>query len=119
MKELRSFASYVVLAVALFVTYQGFQNSRAKPETEELSRSHACDLESSCIVIGVKSHRRGSDESRPTAVKTSMISRQYEWETNLGSVVVTCRRAKYFLGAWACSTEPGKLRVTATSSREF
>ncbi len=119
MKDLRSFGSYIILTVALFVAYQGYQNSRPRAETEELSRSHACDLDSSCLVIGVKSHRRGSDESRPTRVRTDITQRRYEWETNLGSVIVTCKRAKIFLGSWSCTTEEGKLYVKSTSSREF
>jgi hypothetical protein len=119
MKDLRSFGSYIILAAALFVSYQGFQNSRPRAETEELSRSHACDLDSSCIVIGVRSHRRGSDVSSPTAVRTDITQRRYEWETNLGSVIVTCKRAKIFLGSWSCTTENGKLVYKPTSSREF
>jgi hypothetical protein len=119
MKDLRSIGSYILLAVALFVGYQGFQNSRPQADTEELSRSHACDLDSSCIVVGVKSHRRGSDESRPTSVRTDITQRRYEWETSLGSVVVTCKRAKIFLGSWSCTTEKGKLFQKATSSRKF
>jgi len=119
MKEFRSFISYILLAVVLFVAYQSFQNSRPRPETEALSRNHACDLDGSCIVIGVKSHRRGSDASKPTVVKTDMIRRRYEWATNVGSVVVTCKRAKLFMGSWGCTTELGKLKVNATSGRTF
>ena len=78
MKDLRSFGSYIILAAALFVSYQGFQNSRPGAETEELSRSHACDLDSSCIVMGVRSHRRGSDASSPTAVRTDRCWREAE-----------------------------------------
>ena len=69
--------------------------------------------------MGVRSHRRGSDASSPTAVRTDITQRRYEWETNLGSVIVTCKRAKIFLGSWSCTTENGKLVYKPTSSREF
>lgn len=118
MKDARALFTYAMLALGIFVAYQGYQNSRPLPDTLALSRSHACDLEADCIVVG---HRRGRGERAdvPTVVKTDFVRRRYEWETNNGPVIVTCKRGQVFLGAWKCTTERGELVVTHTSNRTF
>ena len=118
MTDLRSIISYVLIALLLFVTYQGYQNSRPRDDTLVLSRSHACDLDNGCIIVGV--HRgRGVDAQTPTAIKTDPIRRRYEWETNGGSVTVTCKRTRYFLGPWECSAARGKIYTAPVSHRTF
>ena len=118
MENLRTYLTYAFVALILFVTYQGYQNSRPGEDTLELSRSHACDLESGCIVVGVHRGRR-VDRETPTAIKTDPLRRRYEWETNRGSVTVTCTRSNYFIGPWSCVTTRGKLYEAPTSNRTF
>jgi len=92
------------LAVTIFgvcaaVSFQAWNNGKLGPETADLSKAHACDLDSSCIVL--------DDNAR--VGKTSALDRRYEYKTTHGMMVVTCAREWVFFGAWACTPSPGRL----------
>ena len=93
-----------IFAVALLglvsvLSIQGWRNAKLTPETAALAKDHACDLDSSCIVV--------DDVARMG--KADVIRHVYEFKTTKGLMLVTCKRELYFFGAWSCSAEPGQL----------
>lgn len=89
--------SYALLAVCAFLTYQSYENSRQRPETEELAKRIACDVDSQCILQ--------SDRARFT--RTDPIRRRYQFQSSVGPLLVTCKREMLWLGAWGCTSEKG------------
>lgn len=90
---------YVILAVCVFVAWEGYQNSRVDPATEQLSKGEACGGIAACVV----------KREQPTKVITDVLRRRYEWRTSEGTRVVTCTRTYLWLGDWGCVSEPGHL----------
>jgi hypothetical protein len=89
-------SAYVLAAVCLFITYQGYENSRLRPNTHDLS-------------IQAAERISAVDESRPREQRTDPVRRRYEWHTSIGPVVVTCQREFVFLGDWSCTAVQGSL----------
>jgi hypothetical protein len=81
-----------LLALSLFITYQGWRNSQPQVQTQDMSRGVACEGKEGCTVEGDK----------PQKIATDFLARDYEWRTSTGPVSVRCQRAYVFLGAWAC-----------------
>lgn len=93
----RQIFPYIILAIALAATVLGFQNSRLTPEGEALARDHACTVDGACIV----------QRDRPREMRSDPIRRRYQFDTTVGSVVVTCKREYFFVGKWKCVSEKG------------
>ena len=90
---------FAVLCASLFMIWQGYENSRMTPETLKMSRIEVCEKFGGCM--------RGV----PTKSKSDIVRRQYEWLTDKGPYVATCKRALVFSGSWSCTSEPGKLGI--------
>lgn len=87
-----------VLAFSLFaatavLSYQAWSNTRPTPETHDLAKAHACDLDGACIVTDDSAH----------AIVTDVFKRRYGFNTNQGKVTVTCKRELIFFGSWTCT----------------
>jgi hypothetical protein len=91
--------AYVLLAAAIVVSFQGWQNAQLTPATAALAKDHACDLDSSCIVL---------DDS-PRVGRADVIRHRYEFKTTHGMMTVTCKRQLLFFGAWACTPAEGRM----------
>lgn len=89
---MKQWIGWVLLALSLLVTYQGWHNSRPGAETQDMSRPVACEGRAECEVEG----------ERPQKVATDFLGRDYEWRTSTGPVSVRCQRAYLFAGRWAC-----------------
>lgn len=94
---MKRIGSYALLAAALFLTYQSYENSRQRPETEEYAKRVACDIDSNCIL----------QADIPGETRTDPIRRRYEFRTSIGAVLVTCKRQMLWLGDWKCTSEKG------------
>ena len=90
--------AYVLLAVAIVISFQGWKNAQLTPETAKLARDHACDLDSSCIVL----------DEQPRLGRADVIRHRYEFKTTHGMMTVTCKREQLFFGAWSCTVEAGQ-----------
>ena len=91
---MKGWVGWVLLAVSLVVTYQGWTNSRPTRDTLDRSRGAACEGAEGCTVVA----------EQPRSVRTDFLARHYEWKTSGGVVTVRCERAYVFAGAWACRT---------------
>ncbi|MEM9454798.1 MAG: hypothetical protein AAGF11_11510 [Myxococcota bacterium] len=91
---MKKWIGWILLALSLVITYQGWQNSQPRAETQDMSRPVACEGRAGCTVEG----------ARPQKVATDWLRREYEWKTSTGPVLVRCRRAYVFAGRWACQT---------------
>ncbi len=92
MNTVKGLFGYVVLGVCLLLAYQGYQNTSDPEATEPLAKAVACDVDSQCVLSG----------ERPREIRSDVFGRYYEWRTTVGPVEITCRRALWFFGAWAC-----------------
>lgn len=93
------FVAAGLLVLSGVISYLAWQNAQLTPYTMNLSREHACDLDSSCIVL--------DDQAR--VGKADVLRHRYEYKTTHGMVTVTCQRAAIFVGEWACKTQEGRL----------
>lgn len=91
-------AAYVLLAVSIVISFQGWKNAQLTPETAKLARGHACDLDSSCIVL----------DEQPRIGRADVIRHRYEYNTTHGMMTVTCKRQWLFFGEWSCTVEKGR-----------
>lgn len=90
---MKQWIGWVLLAVSLYVTYQGWRNSQPSTmETQDMSRGVACEGRDDCHVEG----------TNPQKLSTDFLGRDYEWKTSTGAVSVHCQRAYIFAGRWAC-----------------
>jgi hypothetical protein len=90
--------AYVLLAVSIVISFQGWKNAQLTPETAKLAKQHACDLDSSCIV----------KDAQPRMGRADVIRHRYEFNTTHGMMTVTCKRELFFFGDWACAVEEGR-----------
>ncbi len=97
---MKQFIWYLLFGVMVFVSYQGWVNSKDDPETEAMSRDAVCAVEKECAL-------------KPTdlaSVRTTDItSRNYQWNTPKGSYVATCKREYVFVGHWKCTAQGGQI----------
>lgn len=91
--------AYVLLGAAIVISYQGWKNSQLTPATAALAKEHACDLDSSCIVL----------DDVPRIGRADVIRHRYEYKTTLGVMTVTCKRELLFFGAWSCTPANGRM----------
>jgi len=97
MGSMKKWVGWVLLALSLYVTYEGWRNSQPQPATEELSKAEACKGRDGCKVEG----------ERPAEIRTDFFGRRYTWKTSGGMVAVACSRAYVFQGAWSCAAKAG------------
>lgn len=91
--------AYVLLAASVVVSFQGWKNSQLTPVTAKLAKEHACDLDSSCIVL----------DEQPRVGRADVLRHRYEYKTTHGMMTVTCKRQLFFFGEWSCTTAEGRL----------
>lgn len=91
--------AYVLLAAAIVISFQGWKNAQLTPATAALAKEHACDLDSSCIVL----------DEQPRVGRADVIRHRYEYKTTHGMMTVTCKRQLLFFGAWSCTTAEGQM----------
>lgn len=97
---MKQFIWYLLFAVCVFVSYQGYVNSKDDPETEAMSREAVCVLDKDC----------GIAPAAQAGVRTTDIwSRNYQWTSKSGSYVATCKREYTFVGHWNCVAQPGQI----------
>ena len=93
---------YVLLALCLFIGYQGYENSRESAAFEMaggLAKRAACEVDPSCVLT----------RDTPRVIKADVFRRRYEFETSVGTTVVSCDRRYIWLGNWSCTAEKGNL----------
>ncbi|NVB37457.1 hypothetical protein G6O69_06410 [Pseudenhygromyxa sp. WMMC2535] len=93
-----------ILAVALFVgaaviSFQAWQNGKITPEVQAAAKQHACDLDSSCIVL----------DDDPRIGEANAFQHRYELRTTHGVMTVTCKRSLIFFGPWQCRPQAGSM----------
>jgi hypothetical protein len=88
-----------LLAISALLSYQAWNNAKLTPETMALAKQHACDLDSSCIVL----------DDQPRVGKADVLRHRYEYKTTHGMMTVTCKRELVFFGAWSCTPEEGRM----------
>ena len=96
---MKGWIGWILLGLSLVVAYQGYNNSRADPATEEMARQLVCPQGGACV-------RRGE---LPTEVRTDIVQRRYGFGTTVGPKHVLCRRAMIFFGKWSCEVRDGDI----------
>lgn len=97
---MKQFIWYLLFAVMVFVSYQGYVNSKDDPETEAMARDAVCAVDKDCgLTPQVLANVRVTD----------IFSRKYQWASKGGSFVATCKREYVFVGHWKCEAQPGQL----------
>ena len=97
---MKQFIWYLLFGVMVFVSYQGWVNSKDDPETEAMSRDAVCAVEKEC---GLKPTDLASVRT------TDITSRNYQWNTAKGSYVAICKREYVFVGHWKCAAQGGQI----------
>jgi hypothetical protein len=93
-----------VIAIALLagsavLSYQAWSNAKLTTETMAFAKDHACDLDSSCIVL----------DARPRVGQADVFRHRYEFSTTHGVMTVTCKRELIFFGEWGCTPVVGRM----------
>jgi hypothetical protein len=96
---MKAYVGYVLLALSLVVAYQGWNNSREEQVTQDMARGVTCQVQADC--------RR--TEEKPNVIRHDAFARRYQFQTTVGPVGVTCRRAWMFFGGWSCVSAIGSL----------
>lgn len=91
--------AYVLLGICGVLSYQAWKNSKLTVETMNLAKDHACDMDSSCIVL----------DAEPRVGAADVVRHRYEYNTTHGMMTVTCKRELLLFGDWTCSPEPGRM----------
>ncbi len=91
--------TFTLLATACVLSYQGWQNAQLSQTTMDLAKAHACDLDSSCIVL----------DEQARIGRADVIRHRYEFKTTHGMMTVTCKRELLFFGAWSCTPQEGRM----------
>jgi hypothetical protein len=95
---MKQFIWYLLFAAMVFVSYQGYVNSRDDPETEALAREAVCAVDKACGI---------APQELAVVRVTDILSRKYQWNLKSGSHVATCKREYMFLGHWKCEAQSG------------
>ena len=91
--------AFALLAISGVLSYQAWGNAQLTTQTMDLAKEHACDLDSSCIVL----------DDRARVGKADVIRHRYEYNTTRGMMTVTCKRELFLFGEWKCRPEEGRL----------
>ena len=87
---MKKWVGWVLLALSLYVTYEGWRNSQPSQATEDLSKAEACRGREGCTVEG----------TRPVELRTDFFGRDYTWKTSAGP-------SRWRVRARTCSRAPG------------
>ncbi len=98
--RMKQFIWYLLFGITVFVSYQGYVNSKDDPETEAMSRDVVCALDKECGLTST---------SLANVRTTDIMSRNYQWNAKKGSYVATCKREYVFVGHWKCEARPGQI----------
>jgi len=98
--RMKQFIWYLLFGITVFVSYQGYVNSKDDPETEAMSRDTVCALDKECGLTAT---------SLANVRTTDIMSRNYQWNAKAGSYVATCKREYVFVGHWKCEARPGQI----------
>lgn len=90
---------FLLLGATGYLSYVAYGNAQLSSESMALAKEHACDMDSSCIVLD-KSARVG---------KADVIRHRYEYKTTHGMMTVTCQRKLILFGEWECTPEEGRM----------
>jgi hypothetical protein len=96
---MKGWVGWILLGLSLVIAYQGYNNSRADPRTEEMARAMVCAEGSNCA----------RKDERATEVRTDIIQRRYGFGTSEGPKHVLCRRTWIFFGNWECQVRSGSI----------
>lgn len=98
--RMKQFIWYLLFAVMVFVSYQGYVNSKDDPETEAMAREAVCAVDKDCgLLPAMQANVRSTD----------IFSRNYQWASKGGNFVATCKREYMFVGHWKCVAQPGQI----------
>jgi len=89
---MKRWVGWILLAISLYLAFEGYRNSQQWPATEELARGVACDVTGGCVL----------NTQSPREVRTDVTQRRYAWGSNKGPLHVVCRREFIFAGEWSC-----------------
>jgi hypothetical protein len=103
---MKQFIWYLLFGITVFVSYQGYVNSKDDPETEAMSRDAVCALDKECGLVAT---------SLANVRTTDIMSRNYQWNAKAGSYVATCKREYVFVGNWKCEAQSGPDRPLSRS----
>lgn len=92
----RQVAAYAIAALSLVIAYQSWQNASYSDEILDLSHEAAMTIST-------------VDEHRPRMERYDPVRKRYEWHTDVGPVIVRCRRDLIFFGDWTCTPTQGRM----------
>ncbi|MBL4685071.1 MAG: hypothetical protein JKY37_10820 [Nannocystaceae bacterium] len=96
---MKGYVGWILLAVCLVFTYQGWQTRSGIAETEGRARGVVCDVAQDCVL--------GSEQ--PRALMADFMARRYEFKTSIGPVTVTCAREYVVIGNFKCTPSVGSM----------
>lgn len=98
---MKGYVGWLLLALCLVVTYQGWQTRSKVGETQDRARAAVCSDGSTCLLA----------RDEPTVVRADFLSRQYQFATNKGPSTVTCTRPYLLFGDFQCQAAPGSFKL--------
>ena len=90
---------FVLLGVTGYLSYVAYGNAQLTSESMAMAKDHACDMDSSCIVL----------DGQARVGKADVIRHRYEYKTTHGMMTVTCQRKLFLFGEWQCTPEEGRM----------
>ena len=97
---MKQWVGYILLALCLVASYQGWKNSQQNPELAASAEAMACQVDQDCLLKG---------EKGPNKIKTDFFSQSFQFDTSIGPVTVKCTRAMFLFGAWKCASSKGSI----------
>ncbi len=92
---MKKWVGWVLLALSLYATYEGWRNSQRMQAVEDQSKAAACEGREGCKV----------EVEHPSEIRTNFFGHEYTWKTSSGAVTVACKRAWVLQGAWGCAAQ--------------
>lgn len=97
---MKQWVGYILLALCLVGSYQGWQNSKVDDSLTRSSQAMACQVDDDCLL----------KDDGPTKIGTDFFSQSFEFDTSIGPVTVKCTRALFLFGAWECAPSKGSMK---------
>lgn len=101
---MRQFIWYLLFAVMLFVSYQGWNNAQNHRETQGEARNAVCaalgQAVDACELPG---------DAEPSGHQTGVTGRVYQFVSKKGTFLAECKREYMFFGRWSCTARTGSL----------
>ncbi len=96
---MKRYVGWVLLALCLVFTYQGWQTRAGIAESQPRAKSVACSVQDKCVLA----------HEEPSALMADFMARKYEYKTSVGPVTVTCTRPYVFFGNFQCTPVVGSM----------